>query len=287
MSPNRTRLLFVALVVGQLFLLAGQARDPRDPAGASSLLAGGFVRALAPLAHLVDAGGDALGGARTAMRTRRELETENRELRTELTELRRERLRWSALALEAEELARGVEFVAHGAYPMRAARVVYFDRSSNLRTLVLHVGPRGARPDQAVVSEQGVVGRVVESAGPYAKVQLVTDRAAAVGVVLEAGRRQGILRGARPGKLEIDYLPRQLEIAAGDRVLTAGIDGVYPRGLLVGVVSEVSTGTEMFHRVTVEPAVDFTNLASVYLLEREPPPAPLLAPEPRAGDGAP
>ena len=275
MSPNRTRLLFVFLVVAQLFLVAAQARDPRDPGGTSSLLEGGLLRAVAPLARLVDAGGDAIAGARLATRGRRELEDENRELRAEVTELRRERLRWSGLALEAEELARGVDFVAASGFELRAARVVYFDRRSNLRTLLLHVGARGARPDQAVVSEDGLVGRIVRSAGPYAKVQLVTDRAAAVGVVLESARRQGILRGAGPARLEIDYLPRQVEIAVGDRVLTAGIDGVFPRGLPVGVVAEVSPGNEMFHRVEVQPAVDFANLATVYLLEREPVPSEL------------
>lgn len=272
MSPNRTRLLFVALVVAQLFLLAGQARDPR---GASSLLEGAFLRALSPLGRLVAAGGETVGGAREALRGRATLEAENRSLRAELQELRRERLRLAGLALETEELARGAGIEAASGLELRAARVVYLDRRSDLRTLVLEVGARGARRDQPVVAETGLVGRVIETAGRYAKVQLVTDRAAAVAVQLEAARRQGVLHGAGPGRLEVDYVPRQVEVAVGDRVVTAGVDGVYPRGLAVGVVSAVEPGNEMFHRVEVEPAVDLANLSLVYLLESATPPAAL------------
>jgi rod shape-determining protein MreC len=273
LSPHRARLLFVALVVAQLFLLAGQASDPRGP---SSLLEGTFLRALSPLGRLVAAIGEAFGGARSALRGRATLKAENERLREEVTQLRRERLRLAGLALETEELARGAGVAAGSGRELRAARVVYLDRRSNLRTLVVEVGARGARRDQPVVAETGLVGRVIETAGRYAKVQLVTDRAAAVAVLLEAARRQGVLRGAGPGLLEVDYVPRQAEVAVGDRVVTAGIDGVYPRGLPVGVVASVEPGSEMFHRVRVEPAVDFANLSLVYLLESAVPPAALV-----------
>jgi rod shape-determining protein MreC len=141
--------------------------------------------------------------------------------------------------------------------------------------MVIDAGARGARRDQPVVAEGGLVGRVVETSGRWAKVQLLTDRAAAAGVVIEGARRQGILRGAGPGRLEIEFVPLRTEIAPGDRVSTAGIDGVYPRGLPVGTIESVEAGTEIFHHVTVRPAVDFTNLSLIYLIERERPPAAL------------
>lgn len=274
MTPRRSRLLFAAVVVAQLFLVAGQARDPGG--GASSLLEGALLRALAPFARLVTAVGDALSGARASVRTRAELEAENRDLREEVTQLRRERLRLAGLALEVEELARGVGLPAGRGFDLRAARVIHFDRSSSLRTLLLETGPPGARRDQPVVAEAGLVGRVVETGGRYAKVQLITDRAASVGVLLVGARRQGVLRGAGPDRLEVDYVPRQIVVEPGDRVVTAGIDGVYPRGLTVGVVEAVGPGDESFQRVVVAPAVDVTDLSLVYLLEVERPPAKLL-----------
>lgn len=275
MRANRIRLLVVALVGGQLFVLSAQSRD----ATGGSVLERAWLGLVAPLARLVDAGGDLVSGAREAVRSRGELERENAAMRAELTELRRERLRQAGLELEVEELARGAGLPGPGAsFELRPARVVHFDRRSHLRTMVIDAGARGARRDQPVVADGGLVGRVVETSGRWAKVQLLTDRAAAVGVVIEGARRQGILRGAGPGRLEIDFVPRQTEVAVGDRVSTAGIDGVYPRGLPVGTIESVEPGTEIFHHVSVRPIVEFTNLSLVYLIERERPPA-ALAPE--------
>jgi rod shape-determining protein MreC len=270
-SPNRIRLLFLALVGGQLFLLSAQARSESG----SSVLERAWLGLVAPIARLVDSGGDFVSGAREAVRSRRALERENAAMREELTELRRERLRLAGLALEVEELARGAGLPAGAGFELRPARVVHFDRRSHLRTMVIDAGARGARRDQPVVAEGGLVGRVVETSGRWAKVQLLTDRAAAAGVVIEGARRQGILRGAGPGRLEIEFVPLRTEIAPGDRVSTAGIDGVYPRGLPVGTIESVEAGTEIFHHVTVRPAVDFTNLSLIYLIERERPPAAL------------
>jgi len=279
-NPRRTRLLFLALVVGQLFLLASRVRDPDAP---PSLLERTFLRFTAPLGGLVAAAGGAVAEAHAARRSRAELEAENRALREEVVELRRLRLRLSGLALEAEELARGSGLTVGSGFVLRPARVVYFDRDSQLRTLLLDVGARGARRDQAVLAETGVIGRIVEVSGRWAKVQLLTDRAAAAAVLLEDARRQGVLRGAGPGRLELDYVPRQVEVAVGERLVTAGIDGVYPRGLPVGVVTAVEPGSEMFHHITIAPAADFSNLGPVFLLEREQPPTELIDRESRGG----
>ncbi|MGH9465286.1 MAG: rod shape-determining protein MreC, partial [Thermoanaerobaculia bacterium] len=109
--------------------------------------------------------------------------------------------------------------------------------------------------------------------GRYAKVQLLTDRAASVSAMVERTRRQGLVRGAGQGALTLDFIPVQEEIGPGDRVLTAGIDGIYPRGLPIGTVAEVAAGEGMFHRVEVAPAVDFGRLDQVYVLDTTPLPA--------------
>lgn len=281
-SPLRSRLFAAAVLVGQLFLLAAQAPDRTAAGGERSLLAGLALRAVAPLAATVDAAGDAVASTGAALRTRGSLERENERLRAELRELRRAQLRLSELELESAALARGLDFARHDGLALRAARVVYLDRRSWLRTLLLRVGAAGARLDQVVLTEDGVVGRVIETSGAWAKVQLVTDRAAALGAYLEGARRQGIAHGTAPDELELENIPRQVAVEVGDRVLTAGIDGVFPRGLPVGVVTAVEPGSEMFHRIRVQPSVELGELGVVFLLEREPTPRP--APE-GSGDG--
>lgn len=112
------------------------------------------------------------------------------------------------------------------------------------------------------------MGRVVLVSGPYAKVQLVTDRSAGVGVMIERTRRQGVLRGAGGGGLELDFVPLQAEVQVGDAVVTAGIDGIYPRGIPVGRVVSFEPGDELFYRIRVAPNVDFGLLDQVYVLGR-------------------
>jgi rod shape-determining protein MreC len=98
-------------------------------------------------------------------------------------------------------------------------------------------------------------------------VQLITDRAAGVGGMILRTRRQGVVRGGLGTGLELDYVPLQADVRPGDRVLTAGIDGVYPRGIPIGTIASVEPGGQLFHRINVAPAVDFGTLDQVYLLE--------------------
>lgn len=264
MSPRRVRLLFILLLVGQLFLIAAQ--EP-DSGGTGSLLEGAVLRTLGPLARAVDAGSQGLASARQGFRRRDDLAAENRVLRQEVLELKRRELRMAGLEQEIEGLSKTLDFSRQHATELRIAEVVHADYSSWLRSLVLYVGAGAAHRNQPVLSDDGLVGRVIRVSGAYAKVQLLTDRAASVGVQLQRSRRQGVVRGSSPGELLLDFIPRQAEVEVGETVLTAGIDGVYPRGIRVGTVVSVEPGSEVFHRIVVAPAVDFSRLSFVYLLE--------------------
>ena len=124
-------------------------------------------------------------------------------------------------------------------------------------------------PDQAVVAPEGVVGRVVSVNGPYAKVQLLTDRSATIGAMVRRTRRQGVIRGAEEGLLRFDFVPLRSDVRLGDEVVTAGIDGIYPRGIPVGRIVRVEDGDELFLRIDVAPAVDFGTLDRAFVLAQE------------------
>ncbi len=230
----------------------------------------------------MDASSQGLSSAREGLRRRDDLAAENRRLRQEVLELRRRELRTEGLEQEIEGLSKTLAFQRRHSTSLRIAEVVHADYSSWLRSLVLYVGAGAARHNQPVLSDDGLVGRVIRVAGAYAKVQLLTDRAASAGVQLQRSRRQGVVRGSSPGELLLDFIPRQADVEVGETVLTAGIDGVYPRGIRVGVVASVEPGSEVFHRIVVKPAVDFSRLSFVYLLEGELVPPELLNEDERA-----
>ena len=134
-----------------------------------------------------------------------------------------------------------------------------------------------------VALHDGLVGRVVVAPSPYAKVQLVTDRAASVGGMVERTRRQGVVKGSSSGSLDFAFVPLQADVRVGDLVVTAGIDGIYPRGVPIGTVVEVKPGDELFHEISLAPTVDFGVLDQVYILDRVPVPEEVKAIEPDEG----
>ena len=206
-------------------------------------------------------------------RDRQRLSTDNARLRAELAELRKRTAEQDGALLELRRLRAALDYQPPAGRPVHVANVVYANHRDLFRRLAVRVLDEAAmdavRSKAAVVTEDGLVGRIVSPLPPYGEVQLITDRSSSVGVMVERTRRQGLLRGAGD-RLELHYLPLQADVRVGDRIVTAGIDGIYPRGVQVGTVISVRPSDELFHEVVVAPAVDFTRLDQVFLVPAEP-----------------
>lgn len=292
MTERRSGWLLVAVLLAQLIALSLQA--PAEGVG-SNLLESAVLRLVMPLARGVDAVAGGASGLTEAFQRQRELVAENRVLRAEVEHLRLEVMRLSRYELDLERLAEATGYEVPPGYTVRPADVAFVDYASWLRTLVLYTGETPVEVNQPVVASSGLVGRVISAAPPWARVQLITDRAAAVGAMLASTRRQGVVRSGPEG-LAFDFLPLAAAVEVGDRVVTSGIDGIYPRGIPVGTVAAVAPGDELFYDVRLEPAIDFGRLDQVYLLSRtalpeadeEAPPAiPPTTPTPPAAGTAP
>ena len=272
MDERRTAGLLFLLVVGQLALLGLQI--PAE-SGSGTLLGSLGLRLLAPLARGVENVGDGLRGFREDLRLKGTVLEENRRLTREVEQLRLRLLRFEEVRGEAQRLSKALRYDAPPLGSLRVADVVYLDDSALSTTLVVYVGEAETFRNQTVLGPRGLVGRVIEPARPYARVQLITDRSASVGAYAVRTRRQGIVRGAGRGKLSFDYVPLPADVQVGDHILTAGIDGVFPRGIPIGTVRSVEPGRQLFHQIRVTPAADLTNLDQVYLLDYRPLPEKL------------
>jgi rod shape-determining protein MreC len=271
MDERRTGWLLIVVLLAQLVLLSVQVPGPE---GKSTYLESLGLRLVAPVARLVAAVGGAGTGFREGFALRGSLRAENRALRREVEQLELRLMRSEDVEGELARLGAAMRYSTPPAGRIRVADVVYLDSASWLRTLILYAGDEPARVNQPVLAPAGLVGRVVVTAGRYAKVQLITDRAAAVGAMDLRTRRQGVVRGTAaggPGEpvLELDYVPHQADVREGDRIVSAGIDGIYPRGIPIGTVARVERGGQLFHRILIAPAVDFAALDQVFLLEHE------------------
>ncbi len=276
MSERQVRWLFYALLAAQLVMLSSRA--PAAEGGGSVLERLG-LRLVAPVGRAVDAGADGAAAVVGTWRTRATLLRENEKLQGEISAQRLEIMRLRELDEEAQRLAAALDHARGTEERFRLAEVVYLDPSVGGGAVVRAPGS-SLRHNGAVIAPEGVVGRVVVVAEPYAKIQLLTDRLASVGAMIERTRRQGIVRGDGEGMLSLESVPLQSEVLVGDRVITAGIDGVYPAGIPVGVVVAVEPGSEIFHRIKVRPSVDFGALTEVYLVDRAVVPVDLVQREP-------
>jgi rod shape-determining protein MreC len=192
-------------------------------------------------------------------------------LSREVSSLRVERQGLLQDRAEVERLRRLLSF-AQGA-PTRSyvgARVIGVELSpSGLQLLILDRGEEdGVTRMKPVVTADGVVGRVHTATAHSAEVLLVTDRSSSVAVQADRSRTRGNVRGTgRPEACKLDYALRSEDLADDDLLVTSGTDGVFPRGLPVGKVSQLrKSGNGLFQDAVVLPAVDVTRVEEVLVV---------------------
>ncbi len=131
----------------------------------------------------------------------------------------------------------------------------------------------GVKLDSAIITADGVVGRVIQISNFFSIVQLITDSQSAVGVMLESTRRQGIVKGTGNRDLDLDYIDDDNDIKVGDKFLTSGQDRIYPKGLPVGVITWISSTRRggLIKSVLIGPTADLGRLENVLCIIERPP----------------
>lgn len=205
---------------------------------------------------------------------------ESERLRAELAALETRLQEQGRLAGEAERLREMLELRRILPFESVAAEVIGRDAMPWFRSLTLDKGARhGVRLNAAVISPTGVLGRVIGVGPGAARVQLLQDRDSGVGVVIERSQVPGVATGqvsfadTGASELVLKYVPLAADVAEGDAVVTSGLDGIYPPGLVVGRVTAVATGSGLFKEVLVAPSADPARVVEVLVLldQREPP----------------
>ena len=149
-----------------------------------------------------------------------------------------------------------------------AAQVIGKDPSPWFKSIIIDKGfSDGVRTGLPVVSSEGVAGQVIEVAGNYSKVLLLTDRNSAIDSLAQRTRARGIVRGTSDGRYFFQYVLRKYEIQEGDTVISSGLDGVFPKGLRIGQVQSVNQKhSGIFQEIVVVPFVDFEKLEEVMIV---------------------
>ena len=254
--------LFIAAAVGHIVLISVQVNTDRGVPVLEAVTFSLFAE--------VQRGASAVvGGARTlwddylALRTVR---SENERLRQEVARMQIALQQERALAQRSRTLEQMLGLRSQSNLATVAAAIIAGSASPDFRTLTIDKGTAdGLRPDMAVIAPAGVVGRVITPSARAAKVQLLIDRNAAAGVLVERSRAQGVVEGTG-GDLRLNYLSSTADLQTGDVVVTSGIDGIYPKGFVVGRIESVERGRIAFGAIVIRPAVDFSSLEGVLVV---------------------
>jgi rod shape-determining protein MreC len=263
---NRVILLGLLLLLVALLWYSVNLRQQKETSFAESLVLSitGPVQAL--LTGAIHSAADIWGRYLYLVNTA----GDNRRLIKEKSALRAEVNRLQEISLENERLRRLLEFKESQSGQMLPARVVAEDASSWFRTVVIDKGSSdGVLEGMPVVVAEGVVGRVIRNGPRESRVLLITDAASAVAALIQDNRARGICRG-QGNKLNFDFVLRKEDVQIGDAIITSGMGGVFPKGLLVGYVKSIDRQEfGLFQSIEVEPAVDFPRLEEVLVLLRE------------------
>jgi rod shape-determining protein MreC len=268
---RRTGYLLLATLVAQVILISAQVKTTSGTRVLQAVTFGVFSQVQLGTAWV-------FGGVRSvwdgyfALRGAHE---ENQRLRDALASTQVKLLEKQALAQRAVQLEQVLALRQRTPLQTVAASVIAGDATGIFRTLTIDKGSSsGLRKDMAVIAPQGVVGRIVEPPPLYAaKVQLIIDHEAGAGAVIERSGVGGVVIGNdRQGEpqLMLDFVSNLSDAKVGDRLVTSGLDGIFPRGVTIGWLARVDKGSGLYKRIWVSPAVDFASVDSV-LVVLEPP----------------
>jgi rod shape-determining protein MreC len=200
----------------------------------------------------------------------RGVRAENETLKRQLADAQIQMQEQRALADRTRSLAQMLELRQGLDMKTTAAEIIGAGITPDFRTVTIDKGSRhGLATDMAVIAPAGVVGRVVMPGPIASKVQLLIDRNAAAGALVARSRAQGVVVGTGETRLRMDYVSTSSDVVVGDTVVTSGIDGIYPKGLVIGKIDGIDK-TSSSWQIGIVPAVDFSSLEQVLVVLETP-----------------
>ena len=260
---QRTGYLFVAVTIAHIILISAQVNTRRGVPMLEAVTFGVFAevqRASTSVIEGVQHGWQNYFALQQVRRENEQLRHENGQLQVQLQQER-------ALSTQTRSLQQLLELRQRTTLSTTAASVIAGGASPDFRTFTIDKGTRdGLRSDMAVIAPTGVVGRIIMPSARASKVQLLIDRNAAAGAIVERSRAQGVVLGTGGDKLKFEYVPGAADVQVGDRVVTSGIDGIYPKGFAIGQIESIHKGAGVFSAIVVKPVVEFSSLEEVLVV---------------------
>jgi rod shape-determining protein MreC len=197
----------------------------------------------------------------------RGVRAENRQLKDQIEQMRIEQVRLTEDAAQARRLQTLLAFKEQFISRTVAAQVIGSSGSDLSRIITIDKGENaGIKRDMAVMTSDGIVGKVLIVFPSVSQVLLISDQSSGVGAILEKTRLQGVLRGTANGEVVLERVMSDEQVPVGETVLTSGGDQIFPKGLPIGTVTNVGKGKDLFLNIRIKTAANLSKLEEVLVL---------------------
>jgi rod shape-determining protein MreC len=258
---NRVGLTSGLLLLISLLLFSAGSRTARriDPLG------GVVLDGMRPLQSITAAVIDTVTGAWQAYVALVGVHQENERLRRRIVELEQEAVRLSEVEQTDKRLEALLNLRSGFDGDLQTAQIIGRDPLPWFSTVIINKGEAdGVHKNAAVLSPLGVVGQIRTAGAHSASVLLITDHNSGVDAVVQRSRARGIVEGVLEGGCVMKYLKRGEDVEVGDRIVTSGLDGIFPKGIMVGEVTRVTRGNRGLLQVAeIKPAVPLDRIEEV------------------------
>ena len=262
-SKQRPFTLLAIVLLLQVLLLAFQIKRERDV----RLVRVWAAELFTPIQRVATWSLSGLGGGWHNYIALRHLRQENDQLHGELDSLRLRNRELESRALEADRLAALLHFRdTHTEAPMLFAQVIGASADSTSRIVFINRGERDhLKRNLAVITPDGVVGKIVEVTANSAQVLLITDKDSGVGALFTETRTQGVVKGTGEPQLQMEYVVNEERVHAGEAIVTSGEDRIFPKDLPLATATAARPGNP-FQKIDVKPVARLDRLEEVIVL---------------------
>ena len=261
-------IVLAAILFAQIIALAVQVRRPSQD-GEIRLIRVWTIAAVTPFEKAVVHTQNWIHDKWVGYVYLRNVSKENQQLRGEIERMKLEQARLSEDANMARRIQTLLAFKEQYVDSTVAAQVIGTSGSEQSRVLYIDKGSNdGLKPDMAVITPTGIVGKIVQVSASSAQVLPINDQLSGVGASLRDTRLQGILKGASNGTTTLQYIMSDEPVKPGEEVITSGGDRIFPKGLAIGTVAAVEPGKDLFLNIRVTPSARLDRLEEVLVVTK-------------------
>jgi rod shape-determining protein MreC len=262
---NYKIIIFIVILLAAILIVLSYNLKQKSPAG---LIKKVVLEVAAPVQNVLNASVKSVSDAWSRYLFLVGIEEENKNLKKKINDLKAQLILYQEGYLEAERLRTLLALKDDYKFKFVAARVIGREQVALSKTVLINKGTaHGLNAGMPVLAGSGLVGRVMDVSWHAAKVLLLIDESSNIDVIVQRNRIQGIIRGAGFRGYVLKYISKTQDVEEGDVIVSSGISGVFPKGLMIGEVNHIDKQEAgLFLKINVAPSIDFSKLEEVLVL---------------------